>query len=370
MRRASAILGLVAVLLFAVLVRAQTGPDPADQAAVETPPASGMALIDDYRCAPGETRKVAVRGVEDGYSSEGQERAGMHPRLPDRYARMTHLQTDYDSRVPDRVLADWFELPGQTTSAMLVIRYRLTSGVLNDTLALGNLADNAELVSIDTSQWDTREGWDRHDDIHWVDLARAETPSGRSVIDIIRASPGVSIFDVFVQDDTSVDFMALAWCEAPPTRMGVTLHSIPVPEDKAPDVAAFECRPATSGEPDCKPFVGDQPCDSPMPMLCFRDLDLPRPPEAAFSSLTSRRWSGGEVAATEPIKASRFRTITDADRYCASRLGRDWRVAEWSAGGAGYGFAAKSGGRSFSGRYWIDIRGVPYGTCWSRDHDR
>lgn len=370
MRRASAILALAAALLLAALWGALRGPDPADQGVEREPPPSGMALAMRYGCHPGETRHTVVHGVEDDFSPAGREPAGMHPRLVKQFPRLAAVQTDYDADRPDRVFGDWFEPPSTMVSALLVARLRPIGENRNDTLMIGDRNDPARHVATGLVALAGPAPWRSHGDLYWVELSDLRTTSGRTITDLVRETPGGQILDVAVQDDTAVDFLALTWCEAPTTRMGVTFSALEVPPGLEEEIAAFECRPGDRGPSACNPFVGDAPCDAELPLLCFRDLSLPTPPAARFSHLTSRRWSGGEVAATAPVRASRFRTIGEADRACAGRFGRGWRVAEWHDGGPGFGFGAHPRGQRFSGRYWIDIRGSPYGACWSRDHDR
>lgn len=372
MKRASLVLALVAAVLLAVLVRAQMSPDPAVQGpSAEAPPASGMALIDGYGCRSGEVRKTIIRGVEDKFASSGHEPARMHPRLRGLLTRYDEDRAGYDSRVPDHQLSDWFELPRTTVSAMLVLRIRPIGDNLNDTMAVGDMSDWRHWAATRPAEPDPRKGWKRSGDLIWVDLGDLHTESGPTVLDRVRADDASGIVDLQVVDDTAVDFAAVVYCQAAGRRMGVTLVPIPIPKGRVPGVAAFDCRTESQASRNCNPAVGDEPCGNLLPLLCFHDLQMPAPGEAVrYSALTRRSWSGGEVAATVPLRASQFRTISDADRFCRATFGKGWRVAEWHAGGWGYGFAAESKGMTFSGRYWIDIRGSPYGTCWSRDHDR
>lgn len=360
----------MAVLLLAVLVRAQASPDPAVQDRQDPPPVSGMALIDDYRCRPGETRKVVVRGIEDDYARAGDEPARLRRSLWPRYAQHLAISTDYDTHRPDQVLSDWFEAPTNVASALLVIKFRAVGDNFNDALSIGDLFPSRIFTS-PPGELGKRPGWKRSGDLHWAEIGQIELRTGGSLLDLVRSGGAENGIDLQVSDDTAVDFAALVRCEAPLRRDGVTLEAIDTSSLRMKGVAAFACRRDDFASLNCDPFVGDRSCRSDLPLLCFRDLSLPTPRDAVqFNAALNMRWSGGEVAATEPLKAGQFATISDADRHCAKRFGQGWRVAEWHGGGVGYGFTARGGGREFSGRYWVDIRGAPYGTCWSRDHGR
>jgi hypothetical protein len=133
-------------------------------------------------------------------------------------------------------------------------------------------------------------------------------------------------------------------------------------------VGEFTCAPPVAGDRGCDPHVGDTSCQISLPLLCFAEQRLSAPTElsTAPDGLGTRRWSGGQVAASAPVRGDRFSTIDDADRYCARQFGPEWRVADFHLGGRGFGFAAKLRGDGFSGRYWVDIRDQPYATCWKR----
>lgn len=372
MRLASLILALLSALLLAMLIRAQFAPDPAASAiAAVATPTSGLELLNSHPCRPGEARKVTMRGVEDHYAPAGDEPARLHPRVPQLYRRAIHGDPRFDAAAGDQALATWFDLSPSTASALLVMRLRAAGDNLNDTLGIGDLAHPDRFVSQPPASLGALPEWRRHGDLYWAELADIALPSGQSVLEAVVGQGGGRILDIQIVDDTEVDFIGVAACEAPARARGVTMAAIDMPGIKAPDVIGFECRAADANDPSCKPFVGDHSCDEALPLLCFQDLDLPAPAGAqAYSELSSRRWSGGEVAATAPVKGSSFRTIGDADRACASRFGKAWRVAEWHDGGNGFGFSANRGGRTFSGRYWVDIRGAPYGTCWRREGGR
>jgi hypothetical protein len=375
MRWLSLLLALVAAVLAVVLgrdlVNGLAGP--------ESRPASGKAVLEAFRCRPGETRRVAVRGVEDNYSPLGNEPArGLHPRLAGLDFDKSP-PTDFDSATPDTEVADYFELPATTASAIIVMRLKAIVDNANDPILIGDRSTGARGQTPTghrsfaglISDLRRRLGWKGSGDVYWAALADLPTTSGGTVLGLVQGAGGTAPLDVVVGDDTAVDFMAVAYCLRPPGETGVTLAHLLLAEAPAPELAGFECRDASADGPRCDPIVGDRSCRGELPLLCFRDLNAPAPTgfKGAAADLMTRRWSGGEVAATAPVRGDRFATIAEADRYCAAQFGKDWRVAEWHLGGSGWGFSARSGGRRFSGRYWIDIRGAPYGTCWRRDHD-
>jgi hypothetical protein len=125
------------------------------------------------------------------------------------------------------------------------------------------------------------------------------------------------------------------------------------------------CSYGAADEHVCDPIAGDMPCSTPLPVACLRPGSAPVP-EALERLHSAWSWTGGFVALTAPVPASRFRRIGEVDRYCAARFGPRWRTAELHDG---YSIKGLTGfGRMPAGvtRAWIDIADQPYATCWSR----
>jgi hypothetical protein len=206
-------------------------------------------------------------------------------------------------------------------------------------------------------------------DLYWASLADLPLRTGGTLLDLIRNGQGKRIVDISIGDDTAVDFVAAVACVEPPARAGVTLVYIEWPSQAMKGAAVFGCK-GIEGVPDCNPYAGDRDCAQKLPLLCHIDRGLAAPPSNSrwtHYSVT-RPWTGGEVAATQPVSGSSFKTIADADAYCAAAFGPGWRAAEWHMGGRGWNLAANGGGRTFAGHHWIDIRNQPYGACWKRNH--
>lgn len=385
MRWLSLLLGLGGALLLFVLVRAQLdggGPDggpSGGEGGAAARSASGMAMLADYRCRRGETRRVVVRGVEDGYSVAGVEPAGLHPRLRGVDLETYPRQVGYDDPDVDGEVSDHFELPARVGSARLAIRFRPNGDNANDHIRIGDLATTRRgappaahaIYAAPVGLLSRGRGWSQRGDLYWAELADLKMASGRTLLDLVRSGDGTRTIDVTLGDDTAVDFMAMAYCEQPAGGHGLTLAHQSRLDGMSPGVVAFDCRDDRPGGTACDPITGDQACEAALPLLCYRDRDLPAPKGVPKmqAELMTRSWSGGEVAATAPVAGTRFATIAEADRHCAHSFGKDWRVAEWHLGGRGWGFSARDGGRRFAGRYWVDIRGASYGTCWRRSHD-
>jgi hypothetical protein len=366
-RRYLALCAVSAALLVGVVAGA---PRFAFDAWGNARPATGMSILEGHPCLRAEKKRVLVRGVEDGFSSLGEEAGRRRSDLPPASPGIS-VRADYDSATPDAAFADYFELPARVASGVLVIRMRAIGDNSNDWITIGDAStpkDPARVFSRVIRNFDaarTRTG-----DIHAISFKALKLDNGDGFLDFINGSDEDRTVDVIISDDTSVDFIGAAYCEPPQTHGGLTLEHDEGLRVQAPDFAVFGCDGAAGFR--CDPFLGDASCDDEFPMLCFRDAETPAPKAwlgHPSAGLFTRGWSGGEVAGTAPVLGRRFQTIDEADGYCATEFGEGWRVAEWHLGGSTRQISAAAGGRPFSGRYWIDIRGQPYATCWGRNDD-
>jgi hypothetical protein len=172
--------------------------------------------------------------------------------------------------------------------------------------------------------------------------------------------------DVFLNDDTAVDFMGLALCRPPAVRKGVTLTPIRPQGEERPRQIHLNCFRSADGDRQCDPYVGDTVCSASLPVACLKPGDLPAPVYASGRPVTTA-WSGGDIAVTEPMRGDRFRTVGDVDALCARRFGAGWRVATLHDGGRLLAVSGRGDPASVTGRVWADIADQPHGVCWARE---
>ena len=355
--------------------------DPADAI-------TGMQLLEEFRCHRSEEKHIIVRGVEDDYSQDGVEEGRIRPGLlSERTKSLAAKGNRYDQLNADRYLQDYLEVPSLISDGLLVIKLRATGSFdnANDTLEMGLIraAGNDELEFI-TSM--IRMGW-IEDDLIWTvrgDILSARLgeirnrrlfPQGDgsmkwierrdaplTLLDYIRTGDDTSQVDIFVQDDTSVDFIGVAVCEEPVKDTGLSFFFRRAWDD-TPGIIVAGCS-LNSENPMCDPYVGDTPCQTRQPLVCIRPDRVPVPSHLPQSGYHT--WSGGEVRFTGPVAASEFATIDEADAFCRAEFGPDWRVANMHEGGNPAGFSAFGTPPEGIVRAWVDIKGQPYATCWAR----
>lgn len=360
---------IAASLLLSLLVWSRAAPPPAAAA-----PRSGMELLQAYRCKGAETKRVILRGVEDGFSIAGSE--PMRIRDGRRTARVLSFKTGaYDQSEPDHWLIDYLETPARISGGLIVISLKPVSEDANDVMAIGDLADldRGEFFQAPTSQLASRPGWRRIGAAHYAEFedVRLEGRRGRvgdpragdpspTLLDQVRASEGTALIDVQVLDDTSVDFMGLAVCEQPPGGMGLTYaeRTPAVPEG----LVALGCWSVREGEHVCQPLRGDTPCGTVLPVACFRGQEDLGP--ARYKK--GNAWSGGALRFSAPVAGSRFSRVGDVNAFCRAQFGPDWRIASYHDGLAPGELLARGDARALSSRVWVDIQDQPYATCWAR----
>lgn len=363
---------------------------PAQPGTVETRPAT--ALLQAFQCRPSERKELILRGVEDAYALDNLEPAEMSEQAASvRYRSRSHLNM-FDNSQADNILLEHAIVPSHISDGLVVIRMRPIIDNSNDSLQIGDMSFvthyrlssgyfHRYLHEIEAAGW-TREGdvySARISDIPFdtIQLLAGEgvttvptQAEHRTLLDYIRAGDGETVVDLFVQDDTSVDFWGIAACVQPEDGQGLT-YLVRHPQENTNSAGlVLLAHESTPEHYSSNPYTGDTPCETALPLACFLDLDLPLPrqfDDEAPDTFVRRYWSGGIIAATPPVAASRFRSIVEADAHCAAEFGEDWRTLTYHDGGPPGLVLAYGGLSDTDQRYWVDIRGQPYGTCWAQE---
>lgn len=354
-------------------------------------PASGQAMTDDFQCLFAERRTVQIRGVEDNFSSAGKEPSKRPGWMVEEASPVSHLRAkDYDQVEDDAYLVDHFDLDRDVVSGLFVISVRSAPGDLTDTLYLGNMEDTAK--PFERRIWpvfhqrlavlETLPGWSRRDSIVSAPLSAIMmeghplSGGGRreSLLALIPTLPRQAGLDVLVRDDSTVDFMALVTCSRPASHGGYSMSVRDARPAGSRNILILSAEWDEVSGKSGNPFVGDTDCGEALPLMCFRDDGSPAPITLnALGSSASHlieHWSGGTLRATEPVRGREFATIAEADRRCADRFGKGWRVADHHLGGQGFTFAGHGTTDLDRRRVWVDIKDQPYGTCWARGESR
>lgn len=354
--------------------------------AVETP-RTGVELLRAYRCRQAETKRIILRGVEDGFSPAGEEPTTIREGRRNAFTLSLVNGGAYDQYAADSRFSDSIETPSKIASGLFVMGLKKVAPNDNDTIAIGDLSSRDRSVwggrhfSTQVRNLETRPGWRRRGPLYFAELSEVRflpsnpdmpqalrespiAPSYATLLDYVRAGAGTTWVDTMVVDDTSVDFIGMAVCEEPPRGKGLTLARALYPKARLHNVTAMSCRIVGDGDRICDPYVGDTPCSTPLPLACLKPGDAPKP-RVVQGTTAYVSWSGGTVAFTEPVRGDRFRTIAQADQYCAARFGPVWRTAAYHDG-VREGISAFSGPGPQPPRAWIDIADQPYATCWAR----
>ncbi len=360
---------------------------PARLASDLTP--QGMQILNDFQCHPAETKHVIVRGVEDYFSPAGDEPVTPHPRLLTPRLKSFLLASQYDNSQPDHLIYDYFQAEGRVAKGLFMIRMKAFGVTNNDTLAIGNIENLTKPTRVkdhdyfltEISSLGSNPNWSRQGNLYSAPFINIyfdgyalpgqtsqndNNAERHTLLDYVNLEAPQGVIDVTVQDDTSVDFTAIAYCQEPEAGLGLTFTRAASSPEPITGIAVASCDTGAENQYTCNAWVGDTGCDKNIPVLCFWDIDAPVPRSKRRGDDTSGSWSGGILASTPPVKGSQFQTITEANAYCARQFGKGWRVASYHDGSYGKKISGFGALRAKQGRYWIDIKDQPYATCWSR----
>lgn len=371
------------VVAAAVLVL-DTGPRSNQGAldpAVAGSGATGLAYLDSFRCPRGLTRRVEVRGREDRFDLTDAEPSRIEPRLLDlgfyrdlaeRRPAVTELR-EYDEGGTDRMLIDHITVPGGTVMGELVLRVRPSGGgsendyVGVELLTEGGTGPTASRtyysVQINSPELEAvgapEDGLRRVKLESLGGLLSARWPN---LLAELGAAGGDLVVNVTVQDDTAVDFLALALCVEPSDVRGVTFTEHTA-KPLGPDISVLSCS-VDSTQRMCGPYQGDTPCSQSLPLACYRDGTAAKPAGLEASNIDEAKFVPGEVRLTEPVQGDTLETREEAEKLCADRFGPGFRMLRYQEGG---GSMVVSRSQIAPGtRAWIEIRDQPRATCWSR----
>jgi len=339
----------------------------------------GMDMLNAYQCRKGETKYIVLGGIEDNFSSEGSEIVELNNIHVERNRRANLEQEipfrDYDEGGFDQSLIDIFDIPALTAHGLFVTRINPLSDLKNDAIAWGDLLNDRAQANSYSMNWEPEHilpGWKFEEgllstELSYMNYLRVDVQKDfETLLEHIRSGETETQIAVSISDDTVVDFIGFAVCTEPADHKGTTYVSgiYEMPDD----VVAFACQ--NSDETYCDAYAGDTLCSTELPILCFNDLQKEKPvydrvnPFSGSEHVFETQWTGGEMKLSTPVKGNQFATADDANEYCRSQFGSEWRTASLHENFSGYivGF----GSAPKYTRAWINVKDGAYGSCW--DH--
>jgi hypothetical protein len=346
-----------------------------------------LAHADSLRCPRGLRQTIQVRGKEDGFDRNGDEPSRIEPSLL-RFGSFQDAQNGasralgmraYDEGGADKQLIDYFAIPKGTLSGTLIVKLRAVSGgAENDYLKLTpsrsyrsqSGADSLASFSVSGAELADLQIAPSTTGVFAISLDKFVRRAGQSRPD--EQAPVLAYLDntqteeefvtLTISDDTAVDVAVLSLCVEPETIQGVTFAES---SDKplGPDVSVLGCAiDETQGF--CGPYSGDTLCSKPLPVACFQDGTNPKPAGLREASINDAAFVGGQVRPSSPVAASKFKTRSEVDSFCAREFGEGFRVLSYQEGGGGMVISrSQIAPRT---RLWIDIADQPRGRCWDR----
>jgi len=328
-------------------------------------------------CERGETKHLIIAGVEDNFMSSGSEPANKSPRVLAQThtpAWNTGVGGAFDGRRINRKIFSHLNLPANVRSGVFMIGLDPIGELLDtDGMSIGNLGSAPTPGPISPNRtgfrytggnWIQSVGSGnliRSGKNHSINFNQMSLVGGGTLESYYQNSSDQTL-DVYVQDDHSVDYVAVSVCTGP-KKKGMTWGLREPAPESVNGVAHVGCTDKDGGK--CDPYQGDTVCTTPLPILCHRPMRFQKP-----ANLTEDRWdkwSGGIIGTTKPMPAPS--TLAQANSECVAEFGPGWRVAEHHdayPGSSGWVFSAYGNVGTQGKRFWTDIRNQPNGICWTR----
>ena len=117
---------------------------------------------------------------------------------------------------------------------------------------------------------------------------------------------------------------------------------------------------------DCNPYKGDQICTTALPMMCKKELNLPKPASVPNGNQYTR-WSGNVIGTTKPVapQSANINTRSKANKFCVAEFGPGWKVAGFHDG-RHWNFTAYGNLGTKVTRAWVNIKDQANGNCWNQ----
>ncbi len=151
------------------------------------------------------------------------------------------------------------------------------------------------------------------------------------------------------------------------TGFGLTFGVMAQEAGASGDVVHMSCHaePRPVDQPhqsSCNAYRGDTSCRAALPVLCFLPGGVQAP--TGVRNVVGQSWTGGTLAATEPVRGAALESLAAGSARCAAELGTGWRMAELQEGGGVLGYQGQRGtGIRPQSRYWVNSGGQQ-GNCW------
>jgi hypothetical protein len=172
-------------------------------------------LVKKFTCEAGEVRTIQRYGFEDNFSTaNGDENATASQQVQINPSVMAYNNNiglfNYDTTQVNRQFGEEIKnLPSNITKGMFYIG--LENHGSNDRMTLGNM--DTDTSTLDYFGEDVLNlNWSQSGNVHYTELSSIMMEDGNSLKSYANANQK---FDVYIQDDTYVDFITVATCSTP-----------------------------------------------------------------------------------------------------------------------------------------------------------
>ncbi len=183
-------------------------------------------LVKEFSCEVGEIKTVQHYGLEDNFSTaNGDEVAYPSSQVINNPGVVSYNNSiglsNYDTSLVNRQFAEEIKnLPSGITKGMFYMG--LENHGSNDRLTIGNMDTNPNTLDVfgeDVLELNTTFNWNKNGHVYSQSFENIDLRDNTSLKDYVQSNNN---FDVYVQDDTYVDFITVATCSVPDPIKEVT----------------------------------------------------------------------------------------------------------------------------------------------------
>lgn len=336
------------------------------------------------RCGRGETKHLIIGGNPDGFAAPIDPYVNGQPPAtnPNTNPPQPFPNTEgYDGTATNRHFYERLTLPRNISRGYVLFSLRANGGNQNDAIHFGDWdasvaagSNNSikprygsSLMDLSNNGFQSTGNLAGTNGAHYLaSMADLGMLNGQTLFQFVQAPSGTVDVDTYLQDDTSIDYLAYSVCERP-KRLGMTWTTAtnhPNPINGTAVVSCHGTAPTGIGSKSCNAYQGDTACSTELPLLCIKkDASAFPLPASVDNSNQYQRWASGLIGTTKPMAAPA--ALSAANSACVSEFGADWRVAEHHDGW-GWGLKAYGNVGTQKPRFWVDINNQPNAICWDR----
>lgn len=353
-------------LVSSIFVSPAYGQEDPSAAARSGDTSSAKQVLADMQCRPNEKKLWISRGSRDDFDPAGSEPAQISAAV----AQVPHLassaKSNYDETQVNKKFFDQIEIPSNISKGIVFVGLKPIGELFdNDNLVIGDVFSNyshgpatdyfpgdddisKRMVFSSRINELPSNGWTQNGSVFTASFDQLDLKApGTTFLDYVQSGSTTTAVDVYVQDDTSVDFFAVAVCQTkkfePAGELALTWTARGVLGKNGHNTTPALANPdyiLVGSDPDSNPHKGDTDKARERRLLCYVPGEVSTPASYPTNYIERKfyyGWGGGQIGLSEPVKGVTVTSKADADAQCKKDLQDDGaRIISFHESGGGW----------------------------------